>query len=86
MRINSSTAPLSVKETSKMLASVQKEKDEAITSRQYEFAAELRDREANLQEKLGSLEKGQGVELIGNFLKAGVELHNVGFVGHDFSL
>ena len=57
VRINSSTAPLSVKETSKMLVSVQKEKDEAITSRQYEYAAELRDREANLQEKLGGLEK-----------------------------
>ena len=57
VRINSTTAPLSVKETSKMLESVQKEKDEAITSRQYEYAAELRDREASLQEKLGGLEK-----------------------------
>ena len=57
VRINFSTAPISVKEATKMLQSVQKEKDEAITSRQYEYAAELRDREANLQEKLGSLEK-----------------------------
>ena len=57
VRINFSTAPISVKEASKMLESVQKEKDEAITSRQYEYAAELRDREASLQEKLGTLEK-----------------------------
>jgi ATP-dependent Clp protease ATP-binding subunit ClpC len=48
---------MSVKDASKMLQSVQKEKDEAITSRQYEHAAELRDREASLQEKLGNLEK-----------------------------
>ena len=57
VRINTSTAPISIKEASKMLQSVQKEKDEAITSRQYEYAAELRDREASLQDKLGSLEK-----------------------------
>ena len=57
VRINFSTAPLSVKEVMKGLESVRKEKDEAISSRQYEFAAELRDREANLTEKLSALEK-----------------------------
>ena len=57
VRINFSTAPLSVKEATKLLESVRKEKDEAIASRQYEFAAELRDRETNLAEKLGDLEK-----------------------------
>ena len=57
VRINFSTAPLSVKEVVKGLESVRKEKDEAISSRQYEFAAELRDREANLTEKLSALEK-----------------------------
>ena len=57
VRINFSTAPLSVKEAMKMLDSVRKEKDEAISSRQYEFAAELRDREAKLSEKLSELEK-----------------------------
>jgi len=57
VRINFSTAPLSVKETTKMLESVRKEKDEAISSRQYEYAADLRDREANLTEKLAELEK-----------------------------
>jgi ATP-dependent Clp protease ATP-binding subunit ClpC len=57
VRINHSTAPISVKEATKMLDSVKQEKDEAITARQYEFAAELRDRETNLTEKLSSLEK-----------------------------
>ena len=57
VRINFSTAPISVKEAEKMLQSVRDEKDEAISSRQYEHAAELRDREANLTEKLADLQK-----------------------------
>ena len=57
VRIGYSTAPMSVKEATKMLESVQREKDEAISSRQYEYAAELRDRETNLTEKLSDLEK-----------------------------
>ena len=57
VRINLSTAPLSVKGAMKALEGVRKEKDEAISSRQYEYAAELRDREANLTEKLAKLEK-----------------------------
>ena len=57
VRINHSTTPMSVKEASKMLDSVRKEKDEAISSRQYEFAAELRDRETSLAEKLSNLEQ-----------------------------
>ena len=56
VRINFSTAPLSVKESMKMLDSVRKEKDEAISGRQYEYAAELRDREMNLSEKLEEVE------------------------------
>ena len=57
VRINFSTAPLSVKEATKMLDSLRKEKDEAISGRQYEYAAELRDREINLSDKLTDLEK-----------------------------
>jgi ATP-dependent Clp protease ATP-binding subunit ClpC len=57
VRISYSTAPLSVKEAMKLLESVRKEKDEAISSRQYEHAAELRDRETALSEKLSALEK-----------------------------
>jgi ATP-dependent Clp protease ATP-binding subunit ClpC len=63
VRISHSTAPLSVKEAMKMLESVRKEKDEAISSRQYEYAAELRDREAALTEKLSALEKDWKEEL-----------------------
>ena len=57
VRINFSTAPLSVQEVTKMLESVRKEKDEAIASRQYEYAAELRDREASISDKLEELEQ-----------------------------
>ncbi|MBM3933573.1 MAG: ATP-dependent Clp protease ATP-binding subunit [SAR202 cluster bacterium] len=57
VRINYSTAPLTLKETSKALNTVRTEKDEAISSRQYEYAAELRDRETQLAEKLMGLEK-----------------------------
>ena len=57
VRINFSTAPISVTEATKMLENVRKEKDEAISSRQYEYAAELRDRETKLTEKLADLEK-----------------------------
>ena len=57
VRINFSTAPLSVSEASKLLQRLQAEKDEAISSREYEHAAELRDREAKLSEKLTTLEK-----------------------------
>ena len=57
VRINFSTAPLSVNDTSKALESLRSEKDEAISGRQYEFAAELRERETKLSEKLIELQK-----------------------------
>ena len=57
VRINFSTAPMSVSEASKMLDSVRGEKGEAISARQYEYAAELRERETSLSEKLMELEK-----------------------------
>ncbi|MCH2321773.1 MAG: ATP-dependent Clp protease ATP-binding subunit [SAR202 cluster bacterium] len=56
VRINFSTAPISVNEASKMLESVRQEKDEAISDRQYEYAAELRERETKLADKLAALE------------------------------
>ena len=42
------------------LESLRKEKDQAIASQQYEYAAELRDRELKLQEKIEKMEKGIG--------------------------
>ena len=55
VRIKTSSIPLSVKESMKVLEQVRKEKDEAIASQQYEYAAELRDRELKLAEKLESM-------------------------------
>ncbi len=52
VRIKASSTPLSVKESLKVLEQVRKEKDEAIASQQYEIAAELRDRELKLADKL----------------------------------
>ncbi len=63
VRINFSTAPVSIKEASKTLDSLRKEKDEAISSRQYEHAAELRDREITLSDKVSELEKSWQEEI-----------------------
>ncbi len=56
VRIRSSGTPLSVKESKKVLDTVRREKDEAISQQQYEYAAELRDRELKLAEKLQQLQ------------------------------
>ena len=56
VRINSTEQPLSLTEVRKMLERVRKEKDEALSTRQYEQAAELREREKNLEEKLELLQ------------------------------
>ena len=57
VRLRNSTTPLSVKEVSKLLENVRKEKDEAIASQQYEYAAELRERELGLMERIEGLER-----------------------------
>ena len=57
VRIRSSGTPLSVKESKKVLETVRREKDEAISQQQYEYAAELRDRELKLAEKLQQLQE-----------------------------
>ena len=56
VRIRASSTPISLKESSKVLDGVRQEKDEAISTQQYEYAAELRERELKLQEKLESLQ------------------------------
>ena len=56
VRIRMSGAPLSVKESMKGLETVRREKDEAIAQQQYEYAAELRDREVKLADKLRQLQ------------------------------
>ncbi len=62
VRISYSSTPLSVKEAMQVLQSVRKEKDEAISGQQYEFAAELREREEKLTERLETLEQEVGEE------------------------
>ena len=58
VRIKHSFTPPSLKEAMKGLESLRREKDAAISSQQYEYAAELRDREVKLQQKLEELQQG----------------------------
>ena len=57
VRIRCSYTPPSLKEALVGLESIRKEKETAINAQQYEFAAELRDRELKLQERIEELEK-----------------------------
>ncbi|MBT17830.1 MAG: NDP-hexose 4-ketoreductase [Dehalococcoidia bacterium] len=56
VRIRSSGTPIPVKEARKVLDTVRRDKDEAIAQQQYEYAAELRDRELKLADKLQRLQ------------------------------
>ena len=57
VRIRATTMPLSLKEVGNVLNNVKKDKDEALAGQQYEYAAELHQREEGLREKLEQLEK-----------------------------
>ena len=52
VRLRGSVTPTTVKDAMAVLERVRQEKDEAIAAQQYEVAAELRDRELNLNENL----------------------------------
>ncbi len=56
VRIRRYSTPPSVREATKGLEALRREKDQAIASQQYEYAAELREREVRLQAKLEELE------------------------------
>jgi ATP-dependent Clp protease ATP-binding subunit ClpC len=58
VRIRKSATPPSLKEAQRGLDSLRREKEAAISSQQYEYAAELRDREVKLQQKLETMEEG----------------------------
>ena len=58
VRITRSTAPPSLREAMHGLDSLRREKEAAISAQQYEYAAELRDREMKLQTKLDEMEEG----------------------------
>ena len=55
VRIRRSATPPSLKEAMKGLESLRREKEQAIAAQQYEYAAELRDRELKLQEKIAEM-------------------------------
>ncbi len=62
VRIRRAATPPSLKEAMKGLESLRREKDQAIAAQQYEYAAELRDREVKLQDKIremGEWEEGE---------------------------
>ncbi len=55
VRIRRAATPPSLKEAMKGLESLRREKEQAIAAQQFEYAAELRDREIKLQEKIGEM-------------------------------
>ncbi len=57
VRLRGSVTPTSVKDAMEVLDKVRQEKDAAIASQQYEVAAELRDRELNLNQDLDTLKE-----------------------------
>ena len=57
VRLRGSVTPASVKDAMEVLDKVRQEKDAAIQSQQYEVAAELRDRELNLNQDLDTLKE-----------------------------
>ncbi len=56
VRIRRYSTPPSVREAASGLDALRREKDQAIANQQYEYAAELREREVRLQSKLEELE------------------------------
>ncbi len=57
VRIRRYSTPPSVREATKGLEALRRDKDLAISNQQYEYAAELREREVRLQSKLEELEE-----------------------------
>jgi ATP-dependent Clp protease ATP-binding subunit ClpC len=58
VRMQRSLAPLNLKEAMRGLEAVLREKDESIQNQDYEQAAELRDREVKLRDRIAKLESG----------------------------
>ncbi|MCX6008299.1 MAG: ATP-dependent Clp protease ATP-binding subunit, partial [Chloroflexi bacterium] len=57
VRIKKGVVPISIAEAQKALENLRRDKDNAIGSQQYEMAAELRDREVQLQAKIKNMEQ-----------------------------
>ncbi|MBI2941917.1 MAG: ATP-dependent Clp protease ATP-binding subunit, partial [Chloroflexi bacterium] len=58
VRLQKAATPPSLREAVHGLEAVQREKESAISAQQYELAADLRDREIKLREKIDKLEEG----------------------------
>jgi ATP-dependent Clp protease ATP-binding subunit ClpC len=57
VRIKHRTVPITLKEARHLGDNVRKDKDEALTAQQYEYAAELRERELQIQKKIKGIEE-----------------------------
>jgi ATP-dependent Clp protease ATP-binding subunit ClpC len=57
VRIHNRSMPLSLKEAKQLEESIRREKETALATQQYQYAAELRTREIQLEEKIKSLEQ-----------------------------
>ena len=68
VRIRRHSTPPSVRDATKGLEALRREKDQAIANQQYEYAAELREREVRLQSKLEELEEEVQTERAGDQL------------------
>ena len=68
VRIRRHSTPPSVRDATKGLEALRREKDQAIGNQQYEYAAELREREVRLQSKLEELEEEVQTERAGDEL------------------
>ncbi len=73
VRIRRHSTPPSVRDATKGLEALRREKDQAIGSQQYEYAAELREREVRLQAKLEELEQEVQTERESSELMVGDE-------------
>jgi len=73
VRIDNMTPPLPVAELQKALETVRREKDQAIANQQYEYAAELRDRELKLEEKTAKSQQEWKDEKAGVKIEVGEE-------------
>ncbi len=63
VRLKMGAIPIGLKEAKMALESVRRDKEAAISSQQYEYAVELRDREAHLAEKVQQLESNWKADL-----------------------
>jgi ATP-dependent Clp protease ATP-binding subunit ClpC len=62
VRIKRRTIPVTIKEARRAQESVQKDKETALNAQQYEYAAELRQRELQMEEKMKQMEEAWQTE------------------------